>query len=259
MLYRIFIIDSLSRARKLARTITTGSKPASFYATRVKVICCTSHFSAEDFITILSACKGVSTLAFWTQIFSSDYSERIVRIMQSLRLRRLSCKPSLIQASFEHSTLRALPHLLCLTHLEVVIADAGQALFFFDALSSLRITHLSVYNITFFDTTLLEARQCLHGLIPCLPDTISVCIVFFVRRTMSWALDPGDLRVLLAVDLYGDWTEHDLSFMRDNQMLLRGGISTFRKDWGHIPEGEIDMWEQAEIILAARNARSNVA
>lgn len=257
MLYRVIILDSRSRADQLARTITTGSKPAAFYSTCVKVICFTLLEQVDitlnrELPIILLAVTGLSSLAMWDST-SNDYLEsRFMPIIQSLRLRRLSCEFALIQASLEHPIISPPSHLRHLTHLEVILRDFVPLPW--DALQSL--THISIYRI--HDKTF---RPFLDNFVPCLPDSLRICIIFFPSAAcflpeLPHALEVSDQRVLLAVvDADRDDDSLPFKFLRDNHILIQhDALDDFRKSWGRLPEGELDMWDKAEAILATRNA-----
>lgn len=256
ILYSVIIIDSESRAIHLARTITTGSKPASFYSTRVDVFCSTLN-STPGLIAILSACTGISTLALWNDV-AFDHSESLFHIIQSnSRLRRLSGGLPLIQSSLKCPPLSmSTSHLCYLTHLEVIVEAQWPSSW--DALKLLHITYLSIY---IHNSTDPSVHQFLSAFVSPLPDTTRACIAIFPQESFRVLpqnymdeCENADSRVVFGVDLNKEEElSPDLLFLRDRILILHGE-DDFRKNWGRLPWGESDMWGNVEAILAKRNA-----
>ncbi|KAJ7578997.1 hypothetical protein C8J56DRAFT_334458 [Mycena floridula] len=251
--YGSITLNSSEDTDRLASMIESGCRPASFYQSHVQSICLayTLYFTKEAgnaICRILSACSAIHTLGIY-HVDEDEMHHASVLDMFSTAVRpsRLSLELRLL-GNLEK--LSNYPFFSLLTHLELW----SYGFFEFD-LSSLQclvhLTYLALMSSSFVDSS-ENIIQFVSGLT--LGDSIQVCVISVYASPVGQLLDwttsnPIDPRIVFALD-----DRYDLVFDR-NTVIVRDFAERdiFVDQWGRRKiEGDPDMWEEAEGIIAAR-------
>ncbi|KAJ6557837.1 hypothetical protein B0H19DRAFT_1148719 [Mycena capillaripes] len=200
------------QAHRFIRTIPL--RPASFFARHVKCLQ-VGNLSEPELLTVLSACTGISELAWWSSTVTTPLAAEI----HFLTLRRLSIDPSFdfTRLNVTSSLFSTITHLdmCCPNHYGVVSTPLER----FPSLTHYSITHGTYAPPLTWCDDVLKACPRLKILLR-LSDTI------FYEELAGLRPRHPDLRVVVMVRPVGSWTAQ----------------------WVH------DSWDLAEDIVRERRA-----
>ncbi|KAJ7574007.1 hypothetical protein C8J56DRAFT_980479 [Mycena floridula] len=257
-LYSYIILNSEEETARLASIIESGCRPATFYRDQVQSICIAYMLHSFDSALrrILSVCSAIHTLAVYE--FQCEEAETAYDSDTSLINMLSADTPRPSRLSFDLSFLKnrfSYPFFSLLTHLE--IWNGVRAFQEFDPSSLhclVHLTHLAL--MTYRAPNAQDLIQLLPRLVP--SDCIQVCVLFaydmdseILGWTTSNQIDP---RIVFSYRSAGD-----MAFDRSTVIIRDFPLTTyFVEQWGQRQvEGKLDMWEEAEAIIAARRVRDN--
>lgn len=239
-LYRNIVLKGGTNATLLADLITARTKPASFYETHVKTLCIFKRIRMVDAITVINACRGITSLAIWIpiKVLINDL------YVAGTQLQRLSCHTkNLVGVTpefpyFTGSLFRTI------THLDIVMTDVPEW-------QNLRVldnlTHLSFYLMN-MDTDEVGTNLTCPIV---LPSSLRLCIMFmdadFLSALSETFLTIHDPRLVVATEFDNIKLDAQLK-----QHLLQWEDDDYCKQWG--AQSRPDVWQLAESMVETRLA-----
>jgi hypothetical protein len=224
---------NIRTAAAFIRTLETGSKPPSFYATHVKPLCIAYRVHTEQVAKILAACIGVRNLACWVNSPRDQVRQMLPALVTALRPRRLSMHYPLLMQTPESDVDFRVPCFQTVTHLEVCGDWPSWVSWSWTHIAS--VPHLTHVNLQLFqqDFDLRRIKRVLDKIMQC--PTLRVCVLHvepeeecrFFQELLE--MDADDKR-LVVIPCPDGWCE----------------------DWHAHVRGEPDQWSRAEVIVASR-------
>lgn len=245
ILYRTLVIEQEETIVALARTIEFGSKPLSFYETRVQSLYLLPYWSfrrdrSREVDIIVNTCTGVRCLVLLGVVYP--------RMHLFHKLQRLICPEEVLLPKSTHGnqTLTEGPYLRSLTHFALLPRNGE--IQSWDFLKSLPITHL------FIPADNMDIPSNLSLILKSLPTTIRTCVIAVEAQSLltlsdKW-LELCDERIVLSTA--GENVETGSS-LPPFVMRLDTGPSLFI-EWGFLTLEENEQWRLAEEMVRSRQA-----
>ncbi|KAJ7587113.1 hypothetical protein C8J56DRAFT_91842 [Mycena floridula] len=251
-MYRSVILMDETSIQLFAQSIESGCRPITFYQQNVHSICFAAEICLKQLLTILPACSKLQSLAEMGCIDELNQSSYTQLVSCGSSPARLSC---VISWGFDKGTdMRnhrfTQPLFQLVTHLELLDSRhiLDQPEFDGTVLHCLHhLTHICLIRWDFsarYDTSLASRLA--------LADTLVVCIISIAAGRLA-GVDSASIDPRIVFDApatSGETTIHP-------HILSRNIYSTshFIKQWGTgWSRGELDMWDEAEAIVALQRA-----
>ncbi|KAJ7587061.1 hypothetical protein C8J56DRAFT_1165202 [Mycena floridula] len=245
-IYRSIIFDNQIKIQRFVRLIESGHRPIAFYQQNVQSICITTAVRLQHLLAILLACSNVQSLA------SVGYVDDLDELNQTRTETLFSCStPSILACRLDwalddpsdmenHRFTKPLFQLV--THLTLFDSHALLDEPEFDSTILRCMQHLTHLCLICPESTPLLASRLI------LADALVVCIISTINPASGLALSEIDPRIVFNALLADDVNPGP------HILRLRHDISSLDHFTKQRRAGELDIWEEAEAMVAFQRA-----
>ncbi|KAJ7585187.1 hypothetical protein C8J56DRAFT_950086 [Mycena floridula] len=256
-LYRAIVLESERAAGLFVKMLESGCRPDSFYRTNVRALCIIEALQISILTSLFSACPRAQTIGIFSWNNWDDPTTNGLEVDKLLDAFMASNGPQPSRLSVDWRWCRHrfhLPLFQNVSHLQFY-ATSNSRFTDFEAGELSPLTKLTHLSVTLVDPWVDAMPEFISNLSETLGDSIQVCIVYIYADYDSATLESfrsKDPRVVFAVHP-GDM----VSLVGAENILLRDLLdkAAFVRQWGEkLDEDEMDIWEEAEELVAVQRA-----